>query len=117
MQPFECTICGARFVDNANLKVKKVSDHEGKTPFECTVYDFFMKQTRLFTANMEHLKGRHVASVHEGKQPFQCNARGASFTQNADSKNHKTSVHEGKKPFKCTICVLQESEKAICISS
>ena len=76
-----------------------------------------MRQTRLFTANMEHLKGRHVTSVHKGKQPFRCNACGASFTQNADLKKHKTSVHEEKKPFKRTICVLQKSEKAICISS
>ena len=44
-KPFECKICGASFVNNANLEVHEVLVHEEKKPFECTICDFFFKKS------------------------------------------------------------------------
>ena len=40
-KPFECKICGASFVNNANLEVHEILVYGEKKPFERTICDFF----------------------------------------------------------------------------
>jgi hypothetical protein len=47
MKPFECNVCGAIFVINANLKVHNASVHGEKKPFQCTICAFLFQKLNI----------------------------------------------------------------------
>ena len=56
--------CSAIFKRKEYLKIHTSSVHEGKKPFQCTIYK--KKSSRKTSLDM------HVASIHEDKREYAC---------------------------------------------
>ncbi|XP_044191999.1 zinc finger protein 62 homolog isoform X2 [Thunnus albacares] len=91
-KPFSCSVCGERFKCKGSLGRHKIS-HTGEKPFSCSVCGKSFTQSGL----EYHMK------AHKGQRPFSCSVCGKSFIQKS-SLNVHMKIHTGEKPFGCSLC-------------
>ena len=99
-QPLEymCSVCGAFFLSNSNLKSHMNRIHLGLRPFKCDQCDKSFSEMR----NMEE----HSQRIHRNDRPWMCDLCGKRFKAVGDLRRH-TSSHSSVKKYACDMCDYQ----------
>ncbi|CAG0918921.1 unnamed protein product [Notodromas monacha] len=99
-RPYKCDLCGAQFVQRAQLRAHSIC-HSELRPFACEIC---RKRFKRAESVKDHMK------VHTGEKPFKCSYCERWFGHKCDVVKHER-VHTGEKPYSCQHCGRAFSQK------
>ncbi|KAK7574099.1 hypothetical protein V9T40_011290 [Parthenolecanium corni] len=95
-KPYQCAVCGAKFVQKSQLTVHQ-RKHTGDKPYACPICDATFSHSSVLKIHIR---------VHTGEKPFKCfvcNVNTA-FGQLAHLRKHMRTIHKSDKVYYCKPC-------------
>ena len=97
--PYECDICGKKFVQRTLLKSHSLLVHTNVRPFKCDICQKLFKQKSCLSTHM---------LVHTNEKSFKCESCGKQFKHKRTLASHlrlrNCNTRKKDKAYECDVC-------------